>query len=105
PPLGAARALSAAPPAGARASLEFPLDDEKRSDWNYTPRRRDGLAWKDMGNAQREAATALMRSALSDAGLAKVRAVMALEIVLREVAAFGLGRDPNNYAFAIYGTP
>jgi len=103
--LDAARALSSATPAAARASLEYPLADEKRSDWNYTPRRRDGLAWKDMGNAQREAATALMRSALSDAGLAKVRAVMALEIVLREVEAFGLGRDPDNYAFAIYGTP
>jgi hypothetical protein len=47
--LDAARALSAATPASARASLEFPLADEKRSDWNYTPRRRDGLAWKDMG--------------------------------------------------------
>ena len=103
--LDAARALLAATPAAARASLEFPLADEKRSDWNYTPRRRDGLPWKDMGAAQREAATALLRTALSDAGLAKVRAVMALEIVLREVEAFGLGRDPDNYAFAIYGTP
>jgi len=103
--LDAARALSAATPAGARASLEFPLDDDKRSDWNYTPRRRDGLAWKDMGTVQRDAATALMRSALSDTGLAKARAVMALEIVLRDVEAFGLGRDPDNYAFAIYGTP
>jgi hypothetical protein len=30
---------------------------------------------------------------------------MALEIVLREVETFGAGRDPDNYAFAIYGTP
>jgi hypothetical protein len=103
--IDAARALSAATPAPVRASLELPLADERRSDWHYTPRRRDGVPWKDMGAAQREAATALMRSALSDTGLTKVRAVMALEIVLREVESFPLGRDPDNYAFALYGTP
>ena len=46
-----------------------------------------------------------MRSALSDTGMTKVRAVMALEIVLREVETFGLSRDPDNYAFALYGKP
>jgi len=101
----AARALSAATPAAARSSLELPLTDAARSDWNYTPRGRDGVPWKSMGDAQRAASTALMRSALSEAGLAKVRAVMALEIVLREVETFGLSRDPDNYAFALYGTP
>lgn len=101
----AARALSAATPAAARPALELPFSEAARTDWNYTPRRRDGLPWKDMGDAQRRAATALMRTALSDAGMTKVRAVMALEIVLREVETFGLGRDPDNYAFAIYGAP
>jgi hypothetical protein len=30
---------------------------------------------------------------------------MALEIVLREVETFGLGRDPDNYAIALFGKP
>lgn len=103
--LDAARTLLTATPSGSRASLEHPYDEAARSDWHYTPRSRAGVAWKAMGEPQRAAATALMRSALSEAGLAKVRAVMALEIVLREVETFGLSRDPDNYAFAIYGSP
>jgi hypothetical protein len=35
----------------------------------------------------------------------KVRAVIALEIALREIETFGFNRDPENYAFAIHGTP
>ena len=104
-PLDAAKALAAATPASARSSLQLPLCDEARRDWHYTPRSRDGVPWKAMNDAQRAAATALLRSALSDAGHQKVRAVMALEIVLREVETFGLSRDPDNYAFAVYGTP
>ena len=103
--LDAANALAGATPASSRSSLLLPDTEAARSDWHYTPRSRDGIPWKAMGDAQRAAATALMRSALSDAGVAKVRAVMALEIVLREVETFGLSRDPDNYAFAIYGTP
>jgi hypothetical protein len=103
--LDAARALAAATPAPARASLQHPFTEQARTDWHYTPRNRDGVPWKSMSEAQRAAATALMRSALSEAGLAKVRAVMALEIVLREVETFAFSRDPDNYAFAVYGVP
>ena len=58
-----------------------------------------------MSSAQREATTALLRTALNERGLDKVRAVMALEITLRELEAFGFSRDPENYALAIYGEP
>lgn len=101
----AARALVEATPAGERAALNLPFTEAARTDWHYTPRRRDGIPWKAMDPKQREAATALMRSALSDAGLAKVRSIITLEIVLREVEAFGFSRDPDNYAFALFGTP
>ncbi len=113
---GSAMAQSAAPSAAAqrlidatsqadRAALLLPFNDEARSNWHYTPRSRDGLAWKAMSPAQRDASTALLRSALSEPGLNKVRALMALEIALRELETFGLMRDPDNYAIAIYGAP
>lgn len=100
----AQRLVDATPPAD-RAALVLPFDLSRRGDWHYTPRSRDGLAWKAMGAAQRDAATALLKSALNDRGVQKLRALMALEITLRELEAFGLSRDPENYAFALYGQP
>lgn len=104
-PSAAARGLIEATPAAARGALVRPFTDAARSDWNYTPRRRTGIPWRDMSAAQREAATALIRTVLSDAGLEKVRSVMALEIALREIEGSGGFRDPGNYAIAIFGDP
>ena len=104
-PSAAALRLIDATPAAERAALRLPFSDAARSDWHYTPRSRDGVAWKAMSVAQREASTALLRSALGDSGLTKVRALMSLEIALRELETFGLTRDPENYAFALYGEP
>lgn len=101
----AAARLIEATPAEARARLLQPFTKEARSDWHYTPRRRAGVAWRDMSAAQRAAGTELLRSALNEKGLDKVRAVMALEIALRELETFGLSRDPENYAIAIFGEP
>lgn len=101
----AAARLRDATPAAERDALMQPFTLQARTDWHYTPRRRAGLAWRDMSSAQRSATTELLRSALSENGLDKVRAVMALEIALRELETFGLQRDPENYALAIYGEP
>jgi hypothetical protein len=88
-----------------RGELLLPFTEAARSDWNYTPRRRDGIAWKAMSIAQRDATSALLRTALNERGLDKVHALMALEITLRQLEAFGFSRDPENYALAIYGKP
>jgi hypothetical protein len=101
----AAARLVQATAADARSDLLQPFTDQARSDWHYTPRRRAGVPWRDMSAAQRAASTELLRSALTENGLDKVRAVMALEIALRELETFGLGRDPDNYAIAIFGEP
>ena len=58
-----------------------------------------------MSPRQRAATTALLRTALNERGHDKVRALMALEITLRELETFGLSRDPDNYALALYGQP
>jgi hypothetical protein len=101
----AALQLRDATPTRAQTDLLQPFSLDARSDWHYTPRRRGGVAWRDMSQPQRDAATALLRSALTANGLDKVRAVMALEIALRELETFGPERDPGNYAIAIYGEP
>lgn len=101
----AALRLIEATPAVERSALLLPFSLAARSDWHYTPRRRDGIAWKHLSAAQRDATTALLRSALNERGQDKVRALMALEITLRELESFGLSRDPENYAVALYGQP
>jgi hypothetical protein len=101
----AAQRLRDVTPDAQRTALMQPFTLEARGDWHYTPRRRAGIAWKDMSDAQRSATTELLRTALTESGLDKVRAVMALEIALRELETFGLQRDPENYAVALYGEP
>jgi len=101
----AAVRLIDATPASQRERLLHPFTLEERLDWHYTPRSRTGIPFQDMSAAQREAGQQLLAAALSDGGLAKVRAVIALEIALRELETFGLSRDPGNYAFAIFGAP
>jgi hypothetical protein len=103
--VGAARRLLQASSSVQRADLLQPFTEPARGDWHYTPRRRSGLAWKAMSAPQREAATALLRTALNERGLDKVRALMALEITLRQLETFGLSRDPENYAVALFGEP
>ena len=102
-PSAAARRLIDLTPAASRAKLLAPFTDAARSNWHYTPRTRAGLRWRDMSAAQREAATALLRSVLTDPGLAKARSVMALEIPLGQIEHSGSVRDPENYAIAIFG--
>jgi Protein of unknown function (DUF3500) len=90
---------------GDRAQLQWSFDEQRRSDWHYTPRQRDGVAWKAMTPEQRLATTALLQSALNERGHDKVRALMALETTLRDLESSGSLRDPENYAIAIYGQP
>ncbi len=92
-------------PESQRARLLHSFTIEARSDWHYTPRSRVGIPFKEMNAAQRTAGEQLLAAALSEAGLSKVRAVIALEIALRELETFSFSRDPENYAFAIYGAP
>lgn len=84
------------------------FDSDWRYDWNYTPRLRKGLPLKKMNDVQRKVAMQLLEVALSDAGKAKVNDIIALEYVLRQVEKRPENdtyRDPENYAFLVFGTP
>ena len=83
----------------------FAFGDAERVNWHYVPRRREGLPFKEMAGPARAAAHELMKASLSAVGYAKAVNVIQLEEVLRQIEMVGLMRDPENYAFTIFGTP
>lgn len=100
----AARAWLATLPRPDGAQLPFGAD--ARHDWHYVPRGRPGLALRDMTDAQRAAATALLRAGLSTRGADRAAAIMALESLLADLEGSSRRfRDPLNYAFVVFGTP
>ncbi len=102
--VAAERVLAALPPA-AREKVLRPFDDRDRTDWHYTPRSRNGVAFKELDAQGRDAVNALLKEALSATGYGKVVNIVELELVLREMETFGLMRDPERYHLTIYGTP
>jgi hypothetical protein len=102
---GAATAFLGSLDTRQRRRAVFVFGDAERMNWHYVPRRREGLTFKDMGPASRTAAHELMKASLSAVGYAKALNVIALEDVLRQIEMLGLSRDPENYAFTIFGTP
>ena len=102
----AATAFLSALGADARRRAVFVFGDKERFNWGYVPRRREGLAFKDMAAPARAAAHELMKASLSEMGYAKAVDVIRLEGVLRQLETFGaLMRDPDNYAVSVFGTP
>lgn len=89
-----------------RARATFQFQDEQRFDWHYIPRARKGLPLKDMNSAQKHLAHALLSAGLSQRGYIKAITIMSLDEVLR-VMEQGKGpvRDPENYAFSVFGEP
>ena len=88
--------------------LFLPYSDPARFDWNFTPRPRKGLTFKRMNAAQRKAAMAIVQVVLSQEGYSKIEQIIDLENVLRVVEtrpANDTYRDPENYAFLVFGKP
>ena len=97
--------LLATLPERQRAAAMRPFGDSDRVDWHYTPRSRNGISFKELDGRGRDSVHALLKTALSGVGYRKVVNIIELELVLRELEAFGLMRDPERYHVTIYGTP
>jgi hypothetical protein len=97
--------VMAALPEKSRAQATKAFEDRDRTDWHYTPRSRNGISFKEMDKAGRDATHDLLRTALSAAGYRKVVNIIELEVVLREIETFGWMRDPERYHLTVYGTP
>lgn len=92
-----------------RAAAVHDFASPERMVWAYVPGPREGLPLSDMSWPQRTAALAILDAALSYRGAAEVRAIFALELILRELegrtGADAAYRDPDRYWFAVFGEP
>lgn len=91
-----------------QAKAHFEFADENRFDWDFVPRVRKGLAYKDMNSAQRALAVAFLASGLSSRGLMQAETIMSLDEILKAMEPGPPKtpyRDPENYSFSIFGTP
>jgi len=88
-----------------KTKAALPFTSDERENFHYTPRDRAGLPLKEMSAAQRDAAMALLDSALSEKGKLKATQIMSLEGILAEIEKDSFKRDPTKYYVAIFGTP
>jgi hypothetical protein len=91
-----------------KAKAQYVLDDPERVNWHFVPRARNGIAFKDLTQPQRDGALTLLKISLSAKGYGKATEIMANENILREVEGRAPGdthRDPLNYYVTIFGTP
>jgi hypothetical protein len=92
-----------------KAQAQYPFDSSERYRWHYVPLNdRKGISINELNAGQKEAAIALMKSALSENAFKKASQIMALEVVLKELENRKEGdnyRDPGKYFFTVFGTP
>jgi hypothetical protein len=93
-----------------RSKATFKFEDDSRFEFRFTPRARTGLPIKEMNEAQRAKALALLKTGLSMRGYTNATDIMALENVLRAIepprtGANAIVRDPELYFVSIYGDP
>ncbi len=96
---------SLSPEQKSKATFEF--TSEVRHDWQFVPKERKGLPLKEMSEAQRQSAFALLLSGLSQHGYTKATNIISLEPVLAELegADRRFPRDPSLYHVFIFGQP
>ena len=81
------------------------FDTADRANWHYVPRRRPGLALRDMNPQQRDLVWRFLATCLSARGMEKAQGVLEIEQVLAELSGNHGLRDPGNYALVMFGDP
>ena len=87
----------------------YPFEDEERYVYHYFPvNDRKGLPLARMTATQRDAAFALVRSCIDGQTEKKIREIIQLEVLLKQIenrAADDHFRDPGQYYFTVFGIP
>ena len=83
----------------------YPLTDAERENWNFVPLERHGLPFKKMSTEQQALGLALLRTGVSHTGMARAQALMAMELVLKELENGAVRRDPTLYFITLFGEP
>lgn len=92
-----------------RAKVAFPFEGEERLRWHFIPNEtfpRKGLMIKEMNEAQRSMAHALLKTGLSQRGYITVTGIISLEDILKATETGGkMARNREEYYFSVFGTP
>jgi hypothetical protein len=88
-----------------KTKAALPFAGDERENFRFTPRERAGLPFKEMTDAQRQAAMSLLDSALSEKGKLKVTQIITLESILADIEKNPTYRDAGKYFVSIFGTP
>jgi len=92
-----------------RQQASFALDSEELTRWHYVPATqfpRNGIPIRAMNDAQRALAQELLKTGLSQRGYTQATTIMNdLEVILKALENGSAARDPEQYAFSIFGTP
>jgi len=91
--------------AGQTKLATYALTDAERENWNFVPLERNGLPFKKMSTEQQALGLALLRTGASHTGMARAQAIMAMELVLKELEKGAARRDPTLYFVTIFGEP
>jgi hypothetical protein len=86
------------------AALPF-ADEGARRDWNYVPRQRAGLSFRDMTAAQQKAAYDLVATGLARWALAATTTIIGLEDVLDGIEDHAFHRHRADYSTTVFGDP
>ncbi|WDE97632.1 DUF3500 domain-containing protein [Lentisphaera profundi] len=78
------------------------FNSAERTQWHYIPiKKRKGLSISEMTQEQSDEMFHIMAHVFSEQGIKKVKAVIEMEKILREVE--GEKRDPKNFYFTLFG--
>ena len=85
----------------------YAFTDAERENWNFVPIARQGLPFKQMSTEQQALGLALLRTGLSHTGVARAQAIMALELILKELEKDNPPgrRNPTLYFVTVFGEP
>ena len=103
--VAAARKLLGTLSADQAKLASYPLTDAERENWNFVPLERHGLPFKKMSTEQQALGLALLRTGVSHTGMARAQALMAMELVLKELENGAARRDPTLYFITLFGEP
>lgn len=83
----------------------FPFAADQRENWGFVPRERKGVAIEELDEQQATLVRTLLKTALSDPGMEKVDAVIALEAFLGEIEKRPEFRNHKAYFTSVFGEP
>lgn len=87
---------------------QYIFTDEERFNWHFVPKSRKGIPLDELNEQQKKIAFDLLAACLSERGTQKVKDIIQLEGILRQLEGRGDNdryRDPGKYYFTLFGKP